>query len=98
MDAAQREELDLIVRCKPDLIVMHIRQNTNFDAALLGRVFELAKERARALLAEPMPDTGDREADRIIGRLMSSDPDFVDCADAAVLIRSLVAARGQHGA
>lgn len=36
-------------------------------------------------------DTGCIEADRIIDRLTSSDPDFDDCVDACVLIRKLVA-------
>ena len=36
-------------------------------------------------------DTGHAEADRVLGRLASSDPDFDDCTDAAVLIRRLVA-------
>lgn len=35
--------------------------------------------------------TGNQEADRIIGRLASSDPDFDDCADAVALIHKLVA-------
>lgn len=35
--------------------------------------------------------TGNAEADRIIGRLASSDPDFDDCADAVGLICRLVA-------
>jgi hypothetical protein len=35
-------------------------------------------------------DTGNIEADRLIDRLMSSDPDFKDCIDAAVFIRKLV--------
>ena len=35
--------------------------------------------------------TGNPEADRIIGRLASSDPDFDDCADAVALIHKLVA-------
>lgn len=35
-------------------------------------------------------DTGNAEADRIIDRLMSSDPDFDDCFDAAVFIRRIV--------
>lgn len=34
-------------------------------------------------------DTGHAEADRLIGRLMSADPDFDDCEDAALLIRRL---------
>jgi len=42
---------------------------------------------------EPRPaigDTGNEEADRIISRLMSSDPEFDDCADAASFIRRIV--------
>lgn len=35
-------------------------------------------------------DTGNPEADRIIGRLSSSDPEFDDCADAVAFIRKLV--------
>jgi hypothetical protein len=38
-----------------------------------------------------MPDTGNAEADRIINRLSSSDPDFDDCIDAVAFIRKLVA-------
>ena len=37
-------------------------------------------------------DTGNPKADLLIGRLMSSDPDFEDCAEAARLIRSLASA------
>lgn len=65
----QREQLELIERCQPDLLLMHIRENTAFDVALLERVFELAKERAHALLAsheapsEPRIVTGDYEVD-----------------------------------
>jgi hypothetical protein len=36
-------------------------------------------------------DTGNTEADKIIGRLMSNDPDFEDCTSAAVFIRKLIA-------
>lgn len=36
-------------------------------------------------------DTGNAEADRIIGRLSSSDPEFDDCVDAVSFIRKLVA-------
>jgi hypothetical protein len=51
-----------------------------------------------AVLENDRPDTGHAEADRIIGRLASSDPDFDDCTDAAVLIRRLVAdAKGPDG-
>lgn len=47
---------------------------------------------------EPVGDTGNPEADSVINRLMSDDPDFDDCTDAAVLIRKLVAEhRGPDG-
>lgn len=46
---------------------------------------------APAQSGEYPADTGNPEADRIIGRLASSDPDFDDCADAAALIFKLVA-------
>ncbi len=36
---------------------------------------------------QPTPNTGHAEADRLIGRLMSSDPDFEDCRQAAELIQ-----------
>lgn len=36
-------------------------------------------------------DTGHAEADRVINRLGSSDPDFDDCAAAVALIRTLIA-------
>lgn len=36
---------------------------------------------------QPTPNTGHAEADRLIGRLMSSDPDFEDCWHAAALIQ-----------
>ena len=37
------------------------------------------------------PATGNPEADRVLGRLNSSDPEFDDCAEAAALIYKLVA-------
>lgn len=47
---------------------------------------------------EPVGDTGNPEADSVINRLMSDDPDFDDCVNAAVLIRKLVAEhRGPDG-
>jgi lysozyme family protein len=42
-------------------------------------------------LTESGADTGNTDADRIIGRLSSSDPDFDDCIDAVAFIRKLVA-------
>lgn len=46
---------------------------------------------AAATAQEPVADTGSAEADRIIGRLMSADPDFDDCTAAAAFIRRIVA-------
>lgn len=47
---------------------------------------------------EPVGDTGNPEADRIINRLMSDDPDFDDCIEAATFIRKLVVEhRGPDG-
>ena len=43
-------------------------------------------------MPEPTGDTGNAEANRLIDRLMSSDPDFDDCKAAAALIRKLAAA------
>jgi hypothetical protein len=40
--------------------------------------------------AQEAGDTGNAEADRVLDRLASSDPDFDDCTAAAVLIRKLV--------
>ena len=56
---------------------------------------EVAFERAlRAALANTQPaaqglDAGYADANRLIGRLLSSDPDFADCTEAANLIREL---------
>ena len=46
---------------------------------------------APAQAGEYPAGTGNPEADRIICRLASSDPDFDDCADAVALIHKLVA-------
>lgn len=52
-----------------------------------------------AAMAATVPDgsegeafwtTGHADADRLIGRLLSDDPDFDDCTEAAVLLRKLV--------
>lgn len=45
-------------------------------------------------------DTGVEEADRLINRLMSSDPNYQDCSDAAALIRqyAMLAAAGAAAA
>jgi hypothetical protein len=50
-----KEQLDAIVRSNPDFLLYHIEQDTNYDAKLVRKVFELGKERAAALLAMPTP-------------------------------------------
>ena len=58
---------------------------------------EIASKFFRSL-ETPVADTGHAEADRVINRLMSSDPEFDDCQDAALLIRQLVVEhRGPDG-
>ncbi|AQH05760.1 hypothetical protein A9R05_42855 (plasmid) [Burkholderia sp. KK1] len=51
MTPEQREQLELIARSNPAFIVMHLKERTVFDAALVQKMFELAKDRARDLLA-----------------------------------------------
>jgi hypothetical protein len=50
-----REKLEQIAECDPSLLLMDIKQNSVFDAAVLGSVFDLAKAQARAALATPAP-------------------------------------------
>jgi hypothetical protein len=55
-------------------------------------------ERAAFDPRDVLSDTGNPEADRLIGRLTSADPDFNDCTDAAVFIRKMVVEhRGPDG-
>ncbi len=51
MTPEQREQLELIARGNPAFIVMHLKERTVFDAALVQKMFELAKDRAQDLLA-----------------------------------------------
>jgi NADH pyrophosphatase NudC (nudix superfamily) len=63
-DDAEREQLELIVRCDPTWLLMDVKNNTLFDAALLEKVFELAKEQSRAALssrADGGKDSSDAE-------------------------------------
>ena len=48
---SEREQLELIVKCDPTWLLIDIKKNTHFDAALLEKVFELAKAQARSILA-----------------------------------------------
>jgi hypothetical protein len=50
MTDEQKTQLEAIVACRPDFLLHHIEHDTNYDAKLLKKVFELAKERANALL------------------------------------------------
>lgn len=47
----KREQLQLIQRCDPSFLLLSVKEHTNFDSALLEKVFELAKEQTRSLLA-----------------------------------------------
>lgn len=55
-----------------------------------GHIPEAGKKVAPLQQGE-YPATGNPEADRVLGRLNSSDPEFDDCAEAAALIYKLVA-------
>jgi hypothetical protein len=59
-----RELMERIATCDPTLLLMHIEEDTAYDAAILGKVFELAKEQARAALAssDAQADGGKSEA------------------------------------
>lgn len=48
----QKERLEMVERCQPDLLIHHIRHDTAFDADMLTFVFELAKQQAQKLLSE----------------------------------------------
>jgi hypothetical protein len=70
------------------------------DALNRWRTAQSAEQDERAALdpRDVLSDTGNPEADRLIGRLTSADPDFNDCTDAAVFIRRLVVEhRGPDG-
>lgn len=71
----------------PDRLV-NVRAATVLSLVSMSRAALAAQGEAAPVACEP--DTGHAEADRVIGRLMSSDPDFNDCNDAALLIRKLV--------
>lgn len=83
LTAEHREQLELIERCQPDLLLMYIRENTAFDVALLERVFELAKERARTLLATPLPEPRAEvtDDDKAMDECMASLLDRLEAAE-----------------
>ena len=56
------------------------------------------KSRGKWLDKAVEPDTGNPEADNLIGRLMRADPTFSDCTDAAALIRKLAMINSAGGA
>jgi hypothetical protein len=45
-----REQLELIVRCDPSVLLRHLKEDTGFDSNLIARMIELGKERARERL------------------------------------------------
>ena len=44
-------ELELIERSDPSWLILHLKENTMFDTPLIEKVFDLAKAKARELLA-----------------------------------------------
>ena len=82
-------------------LMVAYRAEKDAKAALAMLTDEPAQQAAPAPASHPVAaptqageypaGTGNPEADRIIGRLASSDPDFDDCADAVALIHKLVA-------
>ena len=44
----QREQLELITRCDPSFVLMYLEEGELYDVKLVSKVFDLAKERARA--------------------------------------------------
>jgi hypothetical protein len=75
-----------------------------FARAAIAALSQAAPEALQQSRVEPVApqdieaDTGHPEADRLLGRLCSADPDHQDCFDAAVLIRTLVVEhKGPHG-
>lgn len=46
----EREILKQIRNCDTSFLLRHLAEETNFDAKLIGRMFELAKERASEIL------------------------------------------------
>ncbi|MHA6885690.1 hypothetical protein [Ralstonia pseudosolanacearum] len=47
-DAFDRETIELVLRCNPDLMLRYLKEETAFDAALLQKMLDMAKEYARA--------------------------------------------------
>lgn len=87
-------------------------RNTAFARSTMGEILDALKggqlvapsavvlDDGRTALdpRDVLSDTVNPEADRLIGRLTSADPDFNDCTDAAVFIRKIVVEhRGPDG-
>ena len=94
--AATPDMTDAYAGAREDLSIWKKRA---LEAEALNRKFA-ASVNSPSFMGEPAAPTqageypagtGNPEADRIIGRLASSDPDFDDCADAVALIHKLVA-------
>lgn len=56
-----REQLELVVRCDPSLLIYYIKKSTGFDPKLVERVFELAKDQARTLLVASKSEVNNKE-------------------------------------
>lgn len=83
----------------PDLheAIERLRKEMGPDGIFWGKSSHVADVLAAYDAERPTVDprdvpagTGNAEADRLIGRLCSADPDFQDCMDAAIFIRKLV--------
>jgi hypothetical protein len=71
-----------------DISTEHVQAFRDHVLDMIDEVLQV--ETTPAASQDVAADTGHAEADRVIARLASSDPDFDDCTDAAVLIRKLV--------
>ncbi|KVH64437.1 hypothetical protein WS89_03915 [Burkholderia sp. MSMB1072] len=61
MTPEHREQLELVVRCDPSLLIYYIKKSTGFDPKLVERVFELAKDQARTLLSASQSEVNHKE-------------------------------------
>lgn len=50
MTQEQKDQLQLIILSDPSLLLRHLEEDTSYNANLVGRMIELAKERASELI------------------------------------------------
>ncbi len=90
MTASRIAELEAALPDLPQAHVTYADHSYPAYSAAQMKAYAIAALSAPAAPESAAGDTGNAEADRTIDRLMSSDPDFEDCSDAALLIRKLV--------